>query len=44
MKIFKLLDGINPKNINKKYNLVKILINLDNFDISNLSDFKKPFI
>ena len=45
MRASKLVDGINLDNNNKEYNPTEILIDLDNSDMSELSDpDEKPLI
>lgn len=38
----RLIDGIDLDNKNKKYNRTKVLIKLDESDMSDLSDSKEP--
>lgn len=42
MKASTFVDGIDLDNINKKYNLTKVFIELDKSNVFDLSDFIKP--
>lgn len=42
MRAFKLVDGIDLDNNNKKYNSTEVLIDLDDSNMSKLSDPEKP--
>ena len=44
MRAFKLVDGIDLDNNNKKYNPAEVLINSDDFDMSKLSDSDKKLL
>lgn len=41
MRASKLINGIDLDTKDKEYNPAEVLIELDEFDISDLSDFKK---
>lgn len=43
MRVFKLVNNIDLDNNNKEYNPAKVLIDLDNSNISKLFDSKKSF-
>lgn len=44
VRVAKLVDDINLKQKNKKYNPVEIIINSDNSNVSDCSDLEKTHI
>lgn len=44
VRAIKLLDDINLKQTDKKYDLVKVIFHLDDFNTSDCSDLKETLI